>query len=607
MENQQTNGRSLLWHATIGALRDFVWADLEDGVLRLNGLSRPVQWIIGTGFVVILYLLGAIIFNDRMRQASELISLSYTQATLGRGGLVPETAVPLTLFTITFGWSFLLAGSIRITRWLKYPILYIFIFLFAQMFLTFIGAVTVASFDFVRVTQFLLAIGGYFGTLFFIAYRSFRPPRPGVEFAVIFLLLGTALGMVNISAVYTRQEFGSSLGFAGLELAMGSQVIFVLGFVILIGVEIARFVRKAAVWSGEIVWYRLPPAALRGSLLLVMVLLLWRIGQNLTAHFSQQTSQAALLGLLGGLLVFCTVWGIWWLVSKLSQDETLFCNEAVIDETVNRYAGGLILMLVGIALINMFLLLSVPLFFILNVQGVLNLFDSFSDTVTAYVPQIVMTLSLVAFGFGVWLAWQKRPFAAFYVATVGVTLFLYRITDPGELLEQIGWQQNVVVDLWWTLLLLGLTAVWLTRRTLTRHRMLNLLILALVLLLLQQTDFIEDPFSPFLSFAGVGFLAFGILWDALTIGSWANKDSVRFPRLSRIYLYLGYVLISVAAINWAFSQHNLFMLEQFTGNGALLGLNALGRPMLYLLFPILLRQPPEASTIFFDDNNATFS
>lgn len=599
--------RSLLWRVTIGALRDFVWADLDDGLLRLHGLSRPVQWIIGVGFVMVLYLLGSIIFNDQMRGQSNLISLSYTKATLGRGGLVPETAVPLTLFSLTVAWSFLLAGSIRVTRWLKYLILYVYFFLFAQMFLTFIGAVSLGNFNLVRLAQLFLAIGGYLLVPLFIAYRSFRPPRPGFEFAAIFLFLGTSLGMVNLSAVAAWREFGSSLGFAGLELAMGSMVILVLAFVILIGVEIARFVRKAAVWSSEIVWYRLPPAALRIALGATMGLMLLRIVQNAVAHFQQRSTQAALFGIVGGATIFLSVWVLWWLVGRLSRDRALFCREDVLDETTDRYALWLILMLVGMAMINVLFLLAFPAFFIIGATGVTDAMNLFSNWVLTHSSNVIIAFGGAAVLLGLWLATRQRPFAGLYIAIVGATLFWYRVTDPGRPLEIVGWQGSISVDVWWAFLLLGITALWLLRRKLSRLRLLNLLILSLILLLLQQTDFIEDPFSPFLSFAGVGFLAFGILWDALTIGAWANRDTPRLPRLSRIYLYLGYVLLSVATINWAFSQHNLFMLEQFTGGGALLGLDAIGRPMLYILFPMLLRQPAEAGTIFLHDKEISVS
>ena len=118
-------------------------------------------------------------------------------------------------------------------------------------------------------------------------------------------------------------------------------------------------------------------------------------------------------------------------------------------------------------------------------------------------------------------------------------------------------------------------------------------LLALILLLLRQTDFIENPFSPFFGFAGIGFVAFGLAWDALTAGSWANTGTPFLPRAGRIFLYIGYVLLTVTLVNWARTTHNLDFIDQFSGATALLGLNAFGKPLLYLLFPIVLMLPAE--------------
>lgn len=99
---------------------------------------------------------------------------------------------------------------------------------------------------------------------------------------------------------------------------------------------------------------------------------------------------------------------------------------------------------------------------------------------------------------------------------------------------------------------------WLARRQLTSERASSLAFLLLVTLLLRQTDFISNRFSPFVDSSGLGFIAFGIVWDALTIGAWANTGNARgLPRVSRIFLYLGYVLLTVTVINWAVASHDL--------------------------------------------------
>ena len=59
-----------------------------------------------------------------------------------------------------------------------------------------------------------------------------------------------------------------------------------------------------------------------------------------------------------------------------------------------------------------------------------------------------------------------------------------------------------------------------------------------------------------------------------------------FPggRVSRIFLYLGYVLMTVTVINWAAASHDLEAIGRLTGDLGLLGLEAFGKPLLYTIF-----------------------
>jgi len=103
--------------------------------------------------------------------------------------------------------------------------------------------------------------------------------------------------------------------------------------------------------------------------------------------------------------------------------------------------------------------------------------------------------------------------------------------------------------------------------------------------------FIEDPFSPFLGFTGVGLIAFGIVWDSLRAGFWANHGSPSLPRVSRIFLYLGYLLFSVAVINWAVTSHDILAVDFYTGKAALGGFGLFGKPLIYAIFAITLAWP----------------
>jgi uncharacterized membrane protein len=112
------------------------------------------------------------------------------------------------------------------------------------------------------------------------------------------------------------------------------------------------------------------------------------------------------------------------------------------------------------------------------------------------------------------------------------------------------------------------------------------------LALIRQTGFIGSPFSPLLGFAGIYFLAFGLIWDMLTAGAWANEEGLWLPRTSRVFLYVGYVLLTVTLVTWAVAAHDLATVNRFTGDAALAGFFVLGIPYLYALIPVTLFAAP---------------
>jgi hypothetical protein len=147
------------------------------------------------------------------------------------------------------------------------------------------------------------------------------------------------------------------------------------------------------------------------------------------------------------------------------------------------------------------------------------------------------------------------------------------------------------------LLCLLLGAIWLVRGRLTDGRVAGLLLVLLTTALLRQTDFISNRFSPFFGSGGVWFIAFGLAWDALTIGAWANQSTQVLPRVSRVFLYLGYSLLTVTVVNWAVSVHDLTAISRLTGEAALDGLLVYGRPMLYAIFAMTLAAPDQATRV----------
>jgi hypothetical protein len=199
----------------------------------------------------------------------------------------------------------------------------------------------------------------------------------------------------------------------------------------------------------------------------------------------------------------------------------------------------------------------------------------------------------LAVGLGIMLARRGQAGLALFLAVFGLTAALRELTTPERPLGVLAPYGGLagLVDLWWVLLFAVVGVVWLARGRLTDERVSRLLLLVLITALLRQTDFISNRFSPFFGSGGIWFVAFGLAWDALTIGAWANQSTLSLPRVSRIFLYLGYSLLTVTVVCWAVSAHDLSAVNRLTGEAALDGLQLYGRPMLYAIFAVTLAAP----------------
>jgi hypothetical protein len=187
------------------------------------------------------------------------------------------------------------------------------------------------------------------------------------------------------------------------------------------------------------------------------------------------------------------------------------------------------------------------------------------------------------------LARRGRGALALFFGIFALEHLWSRALQPGAPLAALGWSGPEPEDFWWVTILAGFAAVWALRGRLTAARASGLLALVAMTWLLRRTALMDDPYAPFfLGYGGIGFIAFGILYDAATAGTWANGSSPRLPRAGRVLLYVGYVLLTVTAVNWAVTTHDLSTLARFTGDGAAAGFEGFGKPLLFAGFALAL-------------------
>jgi hypothetical protein len=201
--------------------------------------------------------------------------------------------------------------------------------------------------------------------------------------------------------------------------------------------------------------------------------------------------------------------------------------------------------------------------------------------------------AFTAIVFGLVLYRHRHPARALYAATIGVHYLWVEATRPGHWLQILNWSSQEPIVLAWVLILTSFAILWAWRGQLSTAKVYRLFQLTLVLIFLRQTNLIAAPLDPLFSLAGVGYLAVGLGWDLLTAGSWANEGSMALPRTSRIFLYLGYVMLTVMLVNWAVAAHDFPLLDRFTGEAALTGLSLLGYPYLLVALYLMLTNDPE--------------
>ncbi len=194
----------------------------------------------------------------------------------------------------------------------------------------------------------------------------------------------------------------------------------------------------------------------------------------------------------------------------------------------------------------------------------------------------------------VWLASRRRRSAALFVGGVGIIASWLELTAPDGWLSSLTSTRERVTAVWVVALIVA-AIVWWRRGTLSRHRLRGLFLSFGLALLLGQVNFLEDPLSV-LGFLGLALIAMGFVADAAAYGEWANHDSRRLPRVSRVLLYVGYVLFAVALVNWALVTHNLSDVQLYTGQGAQSGFAAFGQPLIFLVFLAVITSRPDPAT-----------
>lgn len=578
----------------------FILSDLREGKLSLQGLPYPTVTVAVAGFIILFAGIGLTLFMPAIRQQSPLLNIIIDS---GPPTYVPAAMIPITIFLLAAAWGFLLAGAIRSNIWMRLLILTLFFASTLDIIVETYAIITLLGDGVLPIIYLLLGCASPVIIPIFMLVRRKKEATPLFEFALLFILSLFTFQLYQFELISQNTNPAADLFTpTRINAYLGTFRLLVLPFALRIGADIAIFVRKLSFWSAEIITYRYSKrvTTIYIGLGFITLIQLINVGQNTVEYFQQIAFNIAIWRLIGGLRSIIIVWGIWWLLKKISTEEDIRLTD---DNLIDKQTDWLILPAI-LLILNIFLLFPLisnlsPLFYYAEVwlnQDIylLDYIEQFSFLLTDHTILTLMIATTISTVWGVWLVRTKRFLSGYFIILVGLIYIVSNLTTSGQPLDFLGDSGNVPADFWWSALLLVVLLRWLYKGELTAQRATSLFILSLInTLIFRQTDFVEEPLLPIFELAGTGVIALGFIWDTYTMGHWANEGTSRLPRTSRVYIYLGFMIIATAILTWAVATQDIGTINSFTGNIASGGLKRIGRPMLYMLYPLLLLLPKD--------------
>ncbi len=569
----------LIFALGFGAVRELIWDELRGGMLNLHGLRRPLRVLVVFGFVLLLAMLVAMVFNDFLRGRYDLFVLP--GGTTGRGSLIPTPLLSVTLFVLAVGWAFVLASVLETPVLARIGLLAVYVS-FASVW---------QGFGFGNRNDRLVTVGwiGVIAVVVLFAVRIKLPPRPVADFCLLlaFVTLTFAAGQ------YRLFDFDRSSGGAfGLFQATQSVELlstFVLPLMFLIGLDIAAFALNIGEFATHFVEDRFSERVLPLVAAITAALAATQTFFALRDTFDQGDAWKPLLGSLLLVLAFAVLWRL-----VHSRPRVVGAEDEEFIDAARSWGPRMVVLIFLPLIVQTLLLLSLNFVNATKITTNLDIIQHWEDVSTWVFDRQGLWTDILGPAFlaiGVWLAMRGRRSPGLFVGGVGIFATWLQLTDPTGWLHTLFSSRSQVTAVW-VLALVATGARWTAQHTLSRHRIRGLFLAFGLALLLGQQGFLEDPLGV-LGFLGIALIAMGFVADAAAYGDWANQDSPRLPRISRVLLYVGYVLFAVALVNWSLVTHDLASVQVYTGNGALAGFAALGQPLIFLVFLAVITSRPD--------------
>ena len=520
----------------LGAFARGVVGSTVVGPVR-EGRIRDHGWPYGLRAVVLLGYL-AFAFAGVLVVASGAIRRWATLDPVGTGTLgLPEPALWMLATLLSFGLSLLLTAGLRAPWWLRVLALLVVLSALAAWGLR--TPSTAGSLAWPLLVLVLLA-----GLVVLVVVRSRRPFawwELGATWAVCAACLVVGIVENRYSVAFGSdqvplflQYLASVLGYLVLPTAMvaGASVAEVCLRLTVAATEQAQ--RLARAWV---------PYAVLGLVVVVRGVQVVRqlaARDPVTQGWDVVVGSLVLVGLLAAV-------GLWLLAVARRR-------RAGVD------VGGLSdeLTAIGLPVGAALILVNLPLQLAVGVLPLLaGLFPGVLVTdfdagafVARLVDPIRALVGLALLGLALRAARRGRATRALVLGTVGVLLVMLARTLVQGPQVRAGVDPDLL-NLTATVVVVVGGVVQLARQRLTRPRALGLAGALTICALFSGRDFISDPVGTVIGFSGAALVLFGLVWDLFTGSGWANGESRRFARPTRVLLVLANSVTTMSVLAFA--------------------------------------------------------
>ena len=529
-----TTGRSstrLVRFAT-GLYRQTLVDPIEQG--RLRDLQWPygLRSIVLVGYLVFVIAGLLVIFSGLIREHSTLI---VSGTSLG----LPEQLVWPLVLLLSFGVASLMAAAQHGPWWLK-----VLGLLFTLMVM---GTWSLRSPSLAGWAGWPVIAACLMTALLTLVIIRWRRGFVWWEFAAIWALIGLAMA-VGVAETREAKIYGSDLNPLNLQ-----QTAAILGYLALPAATLAgASVAEVTVRATAAATQNAQRYAKQGwPYLILVVVLCIRLLQCVWLIAQRDPVVDGLTSLLWACALVTAFALVGLVLLRLARRRE---STAVVSELGDELGR------VGFAIAAALIAVTLPVQVYLSVIQVLASLEPggaaarMSFDVTPLVTRVVdpsrVLVGIVLLFLAVRAARRGQASRALVLGGIGVMLvalarqLLFGDRTPAPINpDALNLVASVVVVITVVILLL--------RRKLTPQRALALAGMLILSALFSYRDFISDPLGAVLGFSGAALVLFGLTWDLFTGSGWANRESRRFPRHTRVLLVLTNYVLSMTVLAYA--------------------------------------------------------